>query len=160
MSGSLRAMLFPVVFREKRAPAKFRARASVVKPGCPGGLTFLEMMVTIVILSTGIVAIYRSFVLSLDYQHHLACRLHANLLIDQKVSTMQYAFRHGGEVPLPSAQTAEAVRVGRKDVPFRWAVDLGAVTGADEILQADVALSWQEGKRILQVQRTVYLSQF
>ena len=57
------------------------------------GLTFIEVMVTAVILSAGLVAVYRSFFTGVDYLNHLACRLHALNMIEGRVSTSERGFQ-------------------------------------------------------------------
>src|SRR5262245_8551690 len=61
------------------------------------GFTFLEIMITIVVLSTGIVAIYKTFLLCLDHQRYLTHRLYASNLIDRRTAQLQALFREKGD---------------------------------------------------------------
>src|SRR3989338_1352826 len=52
------------------------------------GFSFLEVMVAVMVLSGGLISIYKSFFTSLDYTNHLTIRLQANILLDEKIATL------------------------------------------------------------------------
>src|SRR5271155_1181395 len=56
------------------------------------GFTFVEVMVSLVVLCCGIVMIYKSFFLCADYLNNLTCRLYASSLIDEKIGDIAKSF--------------------------------------------------------------------
>src|ERR1039457_5245129 len=56
------------------------------------GFTFVEVMVSLVVLCCGIVVIYKSFFLCADYLNNLTCRIYASSLIDEKIGDIAKSF--------------------------------------------------------------------
>jgi len=50
------------------------------------GFTFIEVMVALVVLSAGIVTVYRSFFLCVDYLNNITTRIYASHLLDQRMA--------------------------------------------------------------------------
>ena len=89
------------------------------------GFTFFEVMVTIVILSVGIVGIYRVFLISLNHQQYVIKRLSAiNILSDESARVENMIISQSGfpaaysEFSL-SQDAASTIFVGRSYEPLQ-----------------------------------------
>lgn len=111
----------------------------------------------VVILSIGLVAIYKAFFLSLDYSNHLTLRLNANVLLDEKISYIEYLFKEYQQLPLGNTQELERVVIHNKQVDFIYEIDFTSVDGLNNIFQLDISLSWAEGERKIRLSRSVYI---
>ena len=121
------------------------------------GFTFIEVMVTVMILATGIVMIYKVFLSSLDHQRYLIHRLYANNVLDQKIEEMQRLFKEKGEESLQQIETVENVFLRNKEIAFTTIVLFENVPGLKNILQMDVGVSWPERGRPIHLARSVYI---
>ena len=126
--------------------------------GVPGrrGITFVEVMVTTVILSAGLVAIYRAFFIGVDYLDHLSRRLCALTLIDNRVADIELGFRALNNVDVGVLK--ETVMLQGRSVDFSYNIQLRPVGELLSIFQLDIALSWQERGRRMTVSRSAYFS--
>jgi hypothetical protein len=121
-----------------------------------GGITFIEVMVTAVILAAGLVAIYRSFFIGLDYLQHLSCRLYALNLIENKIASAEENFRSLKDFDIgPLSETAV---INNKSVEFRFTVNLEPVGNLLSVFKLDLALTWEERDRVVTISRSAYFS--
>jgi|GEM_PF-532679 len=120
------------------------------------GITFIEVMVTAVILSAGLVAIYRSFFIGLDYLQHLSCRLYALNLIEGKIASAEQNFRSLKDFDIgPLTDTAV---INNHPVEFHFTVSVVPVGNLLSVFKLDIALSWAERNRIVTISRSTYFS--
>jgi prepilin-type N-terminal cleavage/methylation domain-containing protein len=120
------------------------------------GLSFLEVMVTAVILSVGMVAIYRSFFITMDHLQYLSCRLYANNLIETKIAHAEKDFRDLQDFDIGSM--TEEVEIGNKEVVFSYTMDLKPVGTLLSVFQLDITLSWEDRGRTVSISRAAYFS--
>ena len=121
------------------------------------GLTFFEIMVTVVILSIGTVMIFRSFLICLDYLQHLKNRLYANVLMNNKITLIQQKYLLTGRVV--SEETLwEKELSSQVDFPFKFSVNTYSFEELNGLYQFNMVLSWDEKGRTKSIVRTVYLS--
>jgi prepilin-type N-terminal cleavage/methylation domain-containing protein len=124
-----------------------------------GGFTFLEVMVTAAILSTGIVVIYKAFLFSLDRQRYLVHRLYANNLLDQKIAEVQRLFQDKGEASLDPGEAVENISVDNRKIPMTIQT-LFQKMPVENLLQMDIGVSWLERGHPARLSRSVYISRF
>jgi hypothetical protein len=127
--------------------------------GCAGrakGITFIEVMLTVVILSVGLVALYRSFFSAVNYLDHLSTRLYALNLMESRIATIEKDFRSLKDFDIGPLQE-EAV-INNHPVVFQYAVDFKPVGTLLSVFELDIVLSWQERGRAVSVSRTAYFS--
>lgn len=124
------------------------------------GFTFMEVMVTVVILSTGIVMIYKAFLLSLDHQRYMIHRLYANNLLDQKIEGIQRLFQDKGAASLKPGETVENISISHKAIPFAINTLFKNVSDMEDFLQMDIGISWLERGRPIRLTRSVYISRY
>ena len=120
------------------------------------GITFIEVMLTVVVLSTGLVALYRTFFSAIDQLEHLSMRLYAINLMDSRIATIERDFRSLKDFDI-GALSEEAVINGRP-VMFQYTVDLTPVGTLLSVFELDIVLSWHERNRDVNITRTAYFS--
>ncbi|MBF0569153.1 MAG: prepilin-type N-terminal cleavage/methylation domain-containing protein [Candidatus Omnitrophica bacterium] len=120
------------------------------------GLTFIEVMVTVVVLSVGLVAIYRSFFIGIDYLNHLSCRLHALNLIESKIAFAEKDFQSLKDFDI--GPMSETVVINNRPVEFHYAIDLKPVGKLLSVFSLDITLSWEERGHVVSVSRSAYFS--
>ncbi len=120
------------------------------------GISFIEVMVTAVILSAGLVAVYRSFFIGVDYLNHLACRLCALDLIESRVAAIERDFRALNNVDVGSMD--ETVFLNGRPVDFKYSIRLQPVGQLLSVFQLDIELSWVERGKRIDIARSAYFS--
>lgn len=122
------------------------------------GFTFVEVMVTLVILSSGIVFIYKTFFLCADYLSRLSLRLQAVELLDEKIDTMARLLKEKGGMAFSPGDASVVRTVQNKSVTFQYVVDVAQVPGFEDVWRCDVGISWPETGRQSQLSRSAILS--
>lgn len=123
------------------------------------GLTFFEVMVTVVILSSGIVFIYKALLSSLHYQEYLTHRLYAmNMLTNRLAELQQLSRDKKGLSPSDDAQTKE-IWLDHKKIEFTTFTRIRPVGGQEDVFQVDVELSWVENDRTVRLPKSILLVQ-
>jgi hypothetical protein len=115
-------------------------------------------MITLVILSSGIVMIYKSFFLCLDYLSYLTCRLYASQMIESKISDITHSYRQSEDATFDRGAMVETVEVNHKWVDFKYNIEMSPVIGLDYVYRLKVVLSWNDGRRIMNLSRESLLS--
>lgn len=124
------------------------------------GFTFVEIMVTITILSTGIVMIYKAFLISLDQQNYLVHRLYANNLLDQKIAELGRLFQERGKDALKKEGLVEDVVIHNKQVPFEIKTFFEDFADLPDLLELNVGVFWSEHGRPVRLTRVAYISRY
>jgi len=122
------------------------------------GFSFLEVMVAVMVLSGGLVLIYKSFFIALDYTNHLTTRLQANILLDEKISTLNRLLQDQNQLTLDQPLAIDRVIIANKPVNFQYTLDFRSVENLKGLFLLDISISWMEGNRQIQLSREVYLS--
>lgn len=123
------------------------------------GFTFIEIMVTLAVLSGSIVMIYRALFSSLDHMSRLNSRLYADILLEDRIATIERTLRAYKALPF-ELNPPQAVDVGAKEIQFTPQMKISEVSGFMDVFQIDLALQWQEGQRQIQLSRSAYISDF
>jgi prepilin-type N-terminal cleavage/methylation domain-containing protein len=118
------------------------------------GFTLIEIMVTVAILSLGILVIYESFFISLDAFSYYVNYLNAQAWINEKIWEFQNQMVE-----------IEFLELGDKrgsffanDKDFHWSVYVNPVDEEYDVYKLDVSLFWQEGNRERFIYRAAYAS--
>lgn len=122
------------------------------------GVSFIEVMVTLAVLSGGLVMIYRALFLSIDYAAHLNLRLQAQMLLSSRIEEMQRGYQAKGEVPVQFSEDAVAVRFQEKKKDLVLGSHFRSVEGLQHLLHVDLLLSWEERNRTISLPRSAYIS--
>ncbi|MCK5581148.1 MAG: prepilin-type N-terminal cleavage/methylation domain-containing protein [Candidatus Omnitrophica bacterium] len=121
------------------------------------GFTFFEVMVAIAILTTGLVMIYKAFLLSVDYQGYLTNRLYAMNLLDHKISLIQREYQDKGELPVQQRGEKFEVVLNRRTVTFQFDMAFEGVDGLEDVLEMVLFLSWEDRGKTRKLSRVAYL---
>ncbi len=122
------------------------------------GYTFLELMVTVSILSVGIVGIYKVLLAAMDYQTQLSCRLYASNLMEHEISTLENQFRASGELPPKENGKILEVLLDRRNILFQFSIAPAAVeNNLAGLLPVTVLLSWPDQGREFHLKKDIYL---
>ncbi|MFC1645931.1 prepilin-type N-terminal cleavage/methylation domain-containing protein [Candidatus Omnitrophota bacterium] len=116
------------------------------------GFTLIEIMVTVVILSFGILAIYESLFISLDAFNYYSNYLNAQRWANEKVWELQNQLLLSE--PLTADDNRGAFTINNKN--FNWSVSIKPIDMKYGLYKLDVSLFWQEGSR----ERFVYRGAF
>ena len=126
------------------------------KPRRKRGLTFIEVMITAIVLAGGLVAIYRAFFIGLDPLDHLSYRLCAINLIEKKIAFVEKDFRSLKDFDI--GPLTESVVVNNRPIEFRYAINLQPIGELLSVFHLDIVLSWQEKGHPMSISRSAYFS--
>jgi prepilin-type N-terminal cleavage/methylation domain-containing protein len=121
------------------------------------GFTFVEVMVSLVVLCSGIVLIYKSFFLCADYLNNLTSRLYASSLIDEKIGDITESFAEWPAKELDLGSNAVTIEINHKPVQFNYGINLAPLNDVKSVWQLDVKLSWMDGPRSMHASRSAYM---
>jgi hypothetical protein len=113
-------------------------------------------MLTVVVLSVGLVGLYRAFFSALNYLDHLSTRLYALNLMEGRIATIERDFRSLKDFDI-GALSEEAV-INNHPVTFQYAVDFKPVGTLLSVFELDVMLTWEERGHPVSISRTAYFS--
>ena len=122
------------------------------------GFTFVEIMITLIILSGGIVMIYKSFFLCVDYLSYMTCRLYASQMIESKIAEISRSYRESQDATFDRGATTETVEVNRKWIDFNYGIEMTPVDELDYMYRLKVTLAWYDGRRLMKLSRDSLLS--
>ena len=120
------------------------------------GISFIEVMLAMVILSGGLVAIFKTFLISLDRINYLTHRLYASNSIDNRLLLIERALRARHVLPF-EMEHVERVNMGSHVVDFRESLFLSAVDGLDHIFACDCIFSWDQRGETKKISRSTFL---
>ena len=123
------------------------------------GFTFIEIMVTLAVLSVSIIMIYRALFSSLEHISHLNSRLYADILLEDRIATIERALRAYKALPF-ELNPPQAVDVGVKEIQFKPQMKITEVGGFMDVFQIELALEWREDDRPIRLSRSAYISDF
>ena len=121
------------------------------------GFTFVEVMVSLVVLCCGIVLIYKSFFLCADYLNNLTSRLYASSLIDEKIGDIAKSFAEWPAKELDFGASAVTLDINHKPVRFTFDIKLEPLTDVKSVWQIDVNLNWLDNQRNMHAERSAYM---
>ena len=116
-----------------------------------GGFTLFEVMITVAILSIGLVVIYEVLFVCLNtFSYYLNC-LTVQCWMNEKIWRVEdYLVRSGGEV---IGDTASEFMIGNKKID--WRMSIKPISEGD-LYQLSLICSWREGSREVNVSRVAY----
>jgi len=121
------------------------------------GFSFIEVMATACVLAFGLVAIYQAFFTSLDYLDHMTYRVHAMILIDNKIEMIQEQLESQGRINLESLDELYSARINNRDINYEYEMSVREIEDVDDVYQINLLIKWKERNRAIKVSRTVYI---
>ena len=122
------------------------------------GFTFVEVMVALVVLSAGIVMIYKSFFLCVDYLSYLSCRLYASQMIESKISDISHSYKANQDNTFNRGAMTESLEINHKWIDFNYSIDMFPIKSLENVYRLKVTLGWYDGRRLLHLTRESILS--
>jgi prepilin-type N-terminal cleavage/methylation domain-containing protein len=122
------------------------------------GFTFIEIMATLAILAGGVIMLYKSFFLCLDYQTHLAYRAHAHNILENKIALTEQMLRDYKILSFTHDIQQESVEFNGREVAFQVDIQVVPAGDATSLYQIEVSVSWKESNRDVTVKRAAYIS--
>ena len=116
-------------------------------------------MLSLAIFSAGIVAVLKTFDISITRIHHLTNRLYATTLLDNRIFEVNRTLRAYNALPFDLNHSV-ALDVGGKELTFKQDMRLGEVEDFSEIFQLDLAFTWMEGEQARRLSRSAYIGYF
>jgi prepilin-type N-terminal cleavage/methylation domain-containing protein len=116
------------------------------------GFTLIEIMVTLAILSFGILAIYESFFISMDAFGYYANYLDVHWWLNEKIWELEDQLMVTEHLILGSE--SGAFNTGSKN--FTWTTSINPVDESKGVYRIDVSVYWREGKRERFIYRCTY----
>lgn len=113
---------------------------------------------TLVVLSAGIVAVYKTFFLCTDYLTRLSMRLLAHELLDEKIADISRQLRQNGNASFSLGPTTVTKEINRKTVDFSYQIQLAPVAGSDGLFRLQAGVSWPDAGRTDRFSRAALLS--
>ncbi|MEI8011019.1 MAG: hypothetical protein WCI27_00870 [Candidatus Omnitrophota bacterium] len=120
------------------------------------GITFVEVMLTVVILSGGLVAIYRSFLSGIDYLDRLSTRVYAINLLENRMAVVEKDFRSPKDFDIGLLD--EEFVINHHPVMFHYKVDLKPVGTLLSVFELEMEITWRDHGRVTTLSRTAYVS--
>ena len=124
------------------------------------GLSFIELMLTVVVLSSGLVFIYKAFFMSLSGLNHLTNRLYAMDLTASQIASIRQTFEISSEIAEQLGRTTKTVSLNNKPVEFVLDKKAGAVNLSANLYELEVTTSWKEGHRDFHITQSAYVGGF
>ena len=137
-----------------------KAIAKIQKFRSRRGISFIEVMVTLAILTGGLVAIYRAFFLSLDYTTHLTNRLYANVFLNNRLAELQQQYQATGEVLMKFDEDIKKALVNNREINFTLRTTLKSAENLNQVLWVSLILSWSEQNHPVSLMKSGYISRF
>ena len=117
------------------------------------GFTLIEVLITVAILSFGIVLLYQAFFICLDAVMHCSNRLEAQFLMGEKLWAAQKDLT--SQETLPEGEKNGVLAGRNKD--FNWMMLVNSIPESEDLYKINLDFSWQEGKKEITVSRATYV---
>ncbi len=120
--------------------------------------TFIEVMMTLAILTGGVVMLYKAFFLCLDYQNHLAFRLKAFNILENRIALTEQMLRDYKLLSFTRDAQQETAVINGQEIVYRVDIKLSPTAETSFLYQVDISVAWQEKKREVVISRSAYIS--
>ncbi len=123
------------------------------------GFTFIEVMVTLTVLSLGFVMIFKAYVVAMDQMTYLTNRLYAATFLDNHIVRMERALRAYNTISYDAGEPKK-VKVGSKNIYLKPSISVAALKNLDNLFYIDLTMRWTEGKYDRKIAQSAYISNF
>ncbi len=124
------------------------------------GFSFVELMVTVAVLSSGIILIYKAFFISLSYLNHVTNRLYAIHIMDNVIVNMQLDAAQDRAIIFRQNEQAVTVKLDNRQVDFHYFVRVYNVENLAHIFRVETSCFWKEGSRDSRISRTGLITDY
>jgi prepilin-type N-terminal cleavage/methylation domain-containing protein len=123
------------------------------------GLTLVEVLITVAILSVGIIAIFQSFFVSLNQIVHLTNRLYVTTNLDNRICLIERMLRAYKTLPFDMNQD-RSMSSDNNSLKYKPFVSYQAVEDFPDVFKMDVSVSWKEQNIDKHLSRSAYILDF
>lgn len=120
------------------------------------GFSFFEVMVTVAILATGVVFIYKALFLTLNFQDQLSHRLYALQLLDNKIAEIKSYYKEYEDLPQYFDGKVDRVYINNRLMNFQYFVNFSSIFEIENITRVDLTVAWLERGRRMRLSRTTF----
>lgn len=124
------------------------------------GVSFIEVMVTVSILSIGLVGIYRAFFVSLEYSRQISSRLYATSLLDEILLQLEQKFMDTKTLPIKGYEEDRKIVINNKPVIYECRVDFKSIMPLSSLVEAKASIFWRDNHRQFKMSRSNYFFSF
>jgi len=117
--------------------------------------TLIEVMITVVILITGILFIYRSFFSSLNISSYAKHYIYALVWSDSKMEDIESNLKRFKIPVFP--KTSGVFKMHNKKFLWSLTYSLLAATENMDMYEVDLRIGWKEGKRNVKLEKSTYI---
>lgn len=121
------------------------------------GISFLEVMFAAVILSSGIVGVYRAFFTSLSAMDHLTYRLYGNNFLYNQINLHHKDYLKADAKTHEYVQRGHVVFIRNKKIDFIYHGKVHALNKNEGLYRLDADVSWTEGSHLKRIKRSIFL---
>ena len=141
-------------------PGRARADRSSWRACLPGrpGFTLIEVLLTLAVLSIGIVSVYRTYFQTLDTLVHVNARLAAINLLAERMVAIERGLKERREIPFGSGEDVESVTIQNRRVDYHFETAIGSVENLQNFYDVSLGLWWVEGARTIRLNRSFYVT--
>ena len=147
--------LWSIVKKKLKSKDERRLLAISHKPSA--GFTLVEVMVTVVVLSVGLVAVYEAFLVSLDTMGIFHNRLNAQFIATEQIDRIQRELNLPTGTFLPSSQSGIREIDNRK---FAWQLVLSLDDINQELYSVNAIVLWKDAQRERSINRQAYVKKY
>lgn len=115
-------------------------------------------MTALAVLAGGLVMLYKSFFLCLDYQAHLACRAHAHNIMEHRIALTEQMLRDYKVLSFDRDRQNETVEFYGRPVVYQVNIAIIPKPDALGLYEVEVTVAWTEGERHVSLKRSAYIS--
>ncbi len=129
------------------------------KPGNrKGGFTFVELMLAVAILASGLLFVYKAFFISTDYINHACYRLQAIQLMNNRIAKLERDFRSQKNLSLEVYPLRRDIIINGRPMIFNYETQMQSSVNSSHLREIGVSISWHERMRDFKMSRFAYLS--
>ena len=123
------------------------------------GFTLIEILVALVVLSVGLVSVFRTFIASLNHLSHLTNRLYADNTLDNQFQILERKLRAYKALPV-EIDEKHSINMGHKEFQVSQQMVLAAVEDFPDLFHLTLIFNWDEHGKEIKISRSGYISEF
>lgn len=116
-------------------------------------------MLALSIFSMGIVAVFKTFTISLDRINHLTNRLYVTTLLDNRIFEVNRMLRVYDALPFDLNHSV-TLDVGNQKLTFKQDMILKEVEDFSDVFEMSLSFTWMEAERKRTLSRSSYICHF
>ena len=116
------------------------------------GMTLIEVLASVVVLSVGITACYKPLLVSLDVLQYLDERIHANYLMNEQIWKLEEKLMRGGELQEGGQSLSDS-----SDPNYETQIRTQHLADNKRLERVSIHVSWTHSRQTKGVTQEIYL---